>query len=89
MNPADLLRRYYVAVVRTQYGHRCIGWTLDEITESFALCSDPLIGIDEWTKAMGYKAELGNDDISSKIMEEHNRNTMNGITSTEMVQVDG
>jgi len=87
MTPSDLLRRYYVSVVRTQYGHRCKGWTLDEITESFALCDDPVIGIDEWAKAMGYEAKLGDDEISEKYMAEHNRKTMAGITSDGMVDV--
>ena len=81
MNPTELLRAYYVAAIRTQYGHRCIGWSDAEVLESYAFCDTPSVPIEEWAKLAQINVTLGDDDLSDQLMREHNTEALKGLPS--------
>jgi hypothetical protein len=72
LTPSKALIAYMTAVVRTQNGHRCQGWTDREVLESYCLCAEPGVSMEDWIEKAGIAVELGDDEISQAYKQQQN-----------------
>ena len=78
-----------VAVVRNETGNRCHGWTGQEVIESYCLCPEPTVSLEEWIKAANIDVQLGNDELSEAYKRQQNSIAEKDFPSFAKVTDDG